>query len=67
VVESWQRAGLPIDVNDPLGGFLTTEELRDRAYSYKAYLDMLRDGTDLDLRASRPQVTRSRRRPPRHE
>jgi Fic family protein len=40
----------------------TTGKRRDRAYSYKAYLDLLRDGTDLDLRASTPKVTRSRRR-----
>jgi len=45
----------------------TTGKRRDRAYSYKAYLDLLRDGTDLDLRASSPKVTRSRRRPPRPE
>jgi len=40
----------------------TTGKRRDRAYSYEAYLDLLRDGTDLDLRASTPKVTRSRRR-----
>jgi len=40
----------------------TTGKRRDRAYSYKAYLDRLRDGTDLDVGAGPPEPTRSRRR-----
>jgi Fic family protein len=39
----------------------TTGKRRDRAYSYKAYLDLLRDGTDLELGARPPRLASSRR------
>jgi hypothetical protein len=41
--------------------FETTGKRRGRAYSYKAYLDRLRDGTDLDVGAGRPEPTKSPR------
>ncbi len=40
----------------------TTGKRRGRAYSYKAYLDRLRDGTDLDVVAGLPEPTKSLRR-----
>jgi Fic family protein len=39
----------------------TTGKRRDRAYSYRAYLDRLRDGTDLDVEAGPLQRTGSTR------
>jgi Fic family protein len=51
-VEALMDAGVLIE---------TTGKRRDRAYSYKAYLDLLRDGTDLDVGAGPPEPTRSRR------
>ncbi len=43
----------------------TTGKRRDRAYSYKAYLDLVRDGTDLEIHAGPPELIRPRRRPTR--
>jgi Fic family protein len=51
-VEALMDAGVLIE---------TTGKRRDRAYSYKAYLDRLRDGTDLDVGLGPPEPTRPRR------
>jgi predicted transcriptional regulator len=39
----------------------TTGKRRGRAYSYKAYLDRLREGTDLEVTAGAPIEPRRRR------
>jgi Fic family protein len=61
-------AGRAVEVLVELGLLTeTTGKRRDRAYSYKAYLDILRSGTDLELGATTPRLTRpSQRRSPSH-